>query len=65
MEWTWDISRWEWMQHLAVWPLATLVIGIIGGFAWLSITDPTVPDDGSSPPQTAEAGKRGVSKHRA
>lgn len=69
MEWTWDVSRWELMQHLAVWPLATLVIGILAGFLYLSVSDPTLPDDGTKQPEATEAigddARKPSSRHRA
>ena len=41
-----DPSKWNFVQHLAVWPLLALVVFIAWGFIWLSISDPTLPDDG-------------------
>lgn len=61
----WNPEHWTWIEHLAVWPLATLIIGIVAGFAWLTITDPTLPDDGSGEPQKVEAGTHDAPRHRA
>lgn len=65
----WNPAHWSWIEHLAVWPLLILIAGILGGFAWLSLTDPTLPDDGSGVPKTAEAGtdvtRKQPSRHRA
>lgn len=66
MEWTWDVSQWELIQHLAVWPLATLVAGITICMVLMSITDPTfLPDEAGEKSKAVEAGKSAASRHRA
>lgn len=38
-------QEWTWIQHLAVWPLATLILLVGAGFILMTATDKTVPDD--------------------
>lgn len=61
-----DISEWTWVHHLAVWPLLTLVLGLIVGFTLLTVTDPTVPDEdpAKAHPSPEERGSA-APRHRA
>jgi hypothetical protein len=54
------------LEMIAVASNAVLWGGIILGFVWLSITDPTVPDDTPSPSNTTQGVRTDAApRHRA
>lgn len=47
-------QEWTWIQHLAVWPLATLILLVGAGFILMTATDKTVPDDIAVPGESPD-----------
>lgn len=64
----WDPSKWNIVEHLAVWPLATLILLITLGFVWMAITDPTMPDTEPAMPKDSkpqQGEQNAAPRHRA